>query len=77
MSPDDRDPPANDTELAGFGEVSLPDTIPAPAGVDAELVEAFAADVEVLADGAESTAHALRGLVASMRKQAAEARATK
>jgi hypothetical protein len=52
------------------------DTIPSPGpGVDPELVEAFAHDVEALAENAEGNATALRGLVASMRRQAAEARA--
>ncbi len=54
------------------------DTLPAPPpGVDADLVEAFAADIATLADSAEGMADQLRGLVASMRKQAAEARAAK
>ena len=52
------------------------DTIPSPGpGVDPELVEALAHDVEALAENAEGNATALRGLVASMRRQAAEARA--
>jgi|CZKU01.1.fsa_nt_gi hypothetical protein len=53
------------------------DTIPSPPGpgVDPELVEAFAHDVEAIAESAEGNATALRGLVASMRRQAAEARA--
>jgi hypothetical protein len=51
------------------------DTIPSPGpGVDPELVEAFASDVATLADSFEGTADALRGLVASMRRQADEAR---
>jgi hypothetical protein len=52
------------------------DTTPAPAlpGVDVELVEAFASDVSTLVDSAEGLADTLRGLVASMRRQAAEAR---
>ena len=55
------------------------DTIPSPPGpgVDPELVEAFAHDVEALPANAEGNATALRGLVASMRRQAAEARTTK
>jgi hypothetical protein len=52
------------------------DTIPTPPpGVDLEPVEAFAADVETLADSVEGTAGALRGLVRLMRRQAEEARA--
>jgi hypothetical protein len=39
-----------------------------------DLVDAFASDVATLADSFEGTADALRGLVASMRRQAAEAR---
>jgi hypothetical protein len=52
------------------------DTLPAPPpGVDADLVEAFAADIATLADSAEGMADQLRGLAASMRRQAAVARA--
>jgi hypothetical protein len=49
------------------------DTIPAPP-MDPDMVEAYAADIATLADNVEGAAHALRGLVASMRKQADEAR---
>jgi hypothetical protein len=54
------------------------DTVPSPPlGVDPELVEAFAADIATLSDSAEGMADQLRGLVASMRRQAAEARTGK
>ena len=56
------------------------DTLPSPspppphAGVDAELVEAIAADVETLVDSLESVVDGLRGLVSTMRREAAAAR---
>jgi hypothetical protein len=53
-------------------------TTPAPpSAVDAEYVEAVADDLATLADSAEGLADTLRGLVASMLRQAAEARAKK
>jgi hypothetical protein len=54
------------------------DTIPSPGpGVDPELVEAYASDVATLADSFEGTVDALRRLVASMRRQAAEGRGSR
>ena len=68
------DPTAHASD-GGAVSADARDTVPAPRpGVDPELVEAYAHDVAALADSVESTADTLRGLVASMRRQAAEAR---
>jgi|HubBroStandDraft_2_1064218.scaffolds.fasta_scaffold84563_5 hypothetical protein len=46
----------------------------APAGVEPELVEAYADDLETILASVEADLDSLRAIVASMRKQAAAAK---